>query len=260
MRVIRQRQDDGREFLDYDAPERRVINPTPDAKARLRAFNNECELASDVAETNSHRGFLVRSAEQAARVAGNFVGWAVLQQEVANTAPGSSAGPELVYGVEELEAAMRLVHWYGEVVRLRFANASASKVSDAAQAVAEQLAEVMPEVDTKHFTKRGQFFKLRTYIAQNARGAAYYLRKDTTAREQVIEILVKHRYVMEHQGQFLLSQSIQEIIRSKAGKSGKADSISRISGGPFDSPDSEVKNYLTFSVHSDDVTRPRKSC
>ena len=73
--VIRQRQDYGRELLDYDATDRRVINPTPAAKAMLREFNAECELASDSAENNHHRGFLVRSAELAARVAGNLVGW-----------------------------------------------------------------------------------------------------------------------------------------------------------------------------------------
>ena len=212
--VIRQRQDYGRELLDYDATDRRVINPTPAAKAMLREFNAECELASDSAENNHHRGFLVRSAELAARVAGNLVGWVALQKTTANEPPA----PELEYDTDELEPAIKLVRWYAEVIRLRFANIGASKVSDAAQAVAEQLAEVSPETHGKYFTKRGQFFKLRTYIAQNAKGAAAHLRKDTGAKEQVIEILVKHRYALEHQGQFVLSQSIGETIRPKAGK------------------------------------------
>ncbi len=105
---IRGLQDKGMEYDECLVYDRRALQPTDEARAMLVAFNEECEIASDTADSNHLRGFLVRSAEQAARIAGNLAGWRLL----------TTSDDNLVYGVDDLAPAIGLVRWYGQIVRL----------------------------------------------------------------------------------------------------------------------------------------------
>ena len=175
------------EYDEYPTYERRVLQPTAEARTMLEAFNAECEVASDTADSNHLRGFLVRSAEQAARIAGNLAGWRLLHTADSN--------PTHEYGVDDLAPAIALARWYGLIIRLRFHSAGESKISDAANAVARQLTAMTPDVRAKY--TRSKDFNIKGYINNTAVGAAYYLRKDAEARARVLDILVTHGFLYQ---------------------------------------------------------------
>ena len=199
---IRGSQDKGLQYDECLVYDRQILKPTDEARALLVAFNEECEIASDTADSNHLRGFLVRSAEQAARIAGNLAGWRLL-----NTADNNPK-----YTVDELAPAIALVRWYGQIIRLRFRSAGESKISDAANALGRQLAAMSSDVRAKY--KRARDFNIKGFINSHAAGPAYYLRRDAEDRARALDILVDHGFLCQTntkgsgRATYLLSETI----------------------------------------------------
>ena len=183
--AIRHNQDHGRELLDYEELPRTTIGPTAAARALLEGFYAECEALSDSAESPHERGFWIRAPEQAARIAATFAGWQALQKPVNN--------PE--YDAAELVPAIELTRWYAQIIRLRGVAAAAERDATAAAALSRQLIDITPESHPKLFSKG--LLKARTFVGQYASKEAAYLRGDLVAKERVLEILVRHRWLEE---------------------------------------------------------------
>ena len=191
IQKIRSVQDTNLEYADPVTYPRRTIQPTDEARMMLAGYNERCELASDTADEAHRRGFLVRSAEHAARLAANLAGWRLLRDGDNN--------PKPTYDVDDLEAAIRLVNWYGDIIALRFANASESVLSDAANSIARQLSSLTPEARAA-WTRSPSDFNIKGFITKRASGPAHFLRSNAEARGKVIEVLTAHGFLVVTSG------------------------------------------------------------
>ena len=195
---LRDAQDHGQEYAS-DAPKRQIVEPEPEALERLRTFMSLCHEKADSASSAHTKSFWERAPEQVARFAAMLSLW----RHVAN---GSDEITKCTYNPVDVEEAIQVVQWHGEVLAAYIETQTIEQLTNAAKWVADRLAKWAGE--NRYFNATG--LKLHSCITSNHSGDGNYIHANYIARLQTITLLEHLRYIQPSgaKGRWLVNQHL----------------------------------------------------
>ena len=161
---------------------RPVIYPEAAARNTLAASAAKFEVLADNADNPHERGFWSRAQEQTARYAATLAYVRMLEGGI------PESWDHVHYTRAEADQAQAVITWHGELIR-----------SYAIQAASEMITRMAKETITMLRDKRAKVEKtdgtiaIRNVLSQFGKGE---LRTNADLREQVIQVLEKHRHLI----------------------------------------------------------------
>ena len=181
--VIRRRadQDSNLERLRSGA-RRPVIHPEGDARDILAASAAKFEVMADNADNPHERGFWSRAQEQTARYAATLAYVRMLEDGI------PESWDHVHYTRAEADQAQAVITWHGELIRSYAIQAASEKVTRLAKETITMLRDKRAKVEKDDGT-----IAIRNVLSQFGKGE---LRTNAELREQVIQVLEKHRHLI----------------------------------------------------------------
>ena len=193
IKAVRERQDSQMRVQPEDDEDswrpRGRVRLTDTALSRLSAFNTVQEAASDELQVKGavhERGFAVRAAEQAARVAALFTIW----REYVKTGGKGEPAPDLLVTDEDMASAMATIRWYQEELRRIASQAEMSEVARLANRVEDRIAAEYEKESSKRVNGEGLIL-LNSLIQQDV----VSLKNNPEMRDLVVSRLVQEGHI-----------------------------------------------------------------
>ena len=176
------------------------MEPAPEALERLRTFMSLCHEKADSASSPHTKSFWERAPEQVARFAAMLSLWR-------QVSAGSDEITECTYNTVDVEEAIQVVLWHGEVLAAYIETQTNEQLTNAAKWVADRLAKWTGE--NRYFNDTTGL-KLHSCITSNHSGDGNYIHANYIARLQTITILEHLRYIQPSgaKGRWLVNQHL----------------------------------------------------
>ena len=161
---------------------RPVIHPEGDARNILAASAAKFEMMADNADNPHERGFWSRAQEQTARYAATLAYVRTLEGGI------PESWEHVHYTRAEADQAQAVITWHGELIRSYAIQAASEKVTRLAKETITMLRDKREKV-----AKEDGSIAIRNVLSQFGKGE---LRTNAELREQVIQVLEKHRHLI----------------------------------------------------------------
>ena len=200
LEKVRQRQDRGIEYQSDDDPTYKTMKMEPDAKRFLRAYYEACYDALKSAPNKHTSSFLVRSAENASRIAGSLAVLRSYQDEYEQSLSNNDAENVLPPKVttDDIQAACQITTWHYGVLEKVSEALSVSKPTADRNELYELMVSALenPDSDFVHYTDNGDVQITLRRMAQQRRR----FRNNLDALDKAIDMLEREGEITPARG------------------------------------------------------------